>query len=40
MSKKPPTKDEKEWFTGVSELNCCICQMPAEIHHRTVRGWQ
>jgi len=33
MSKRKPNKAEQRHMGRVAELGCCICAMPAEIHH-------
>lgn len=35
MTKRKATRAEREHMGRVAELGCCICKMPAEIHHIT-----
>ena len=32
---KKASKAEREYMGRVAELGCCICRMPAEVHHIT-----
>jgi hypothetical protein len=33
VSRKSATKAEKAHMRRVAELGCCVCAMPAEVHH-------
>lgn len=35
MAKKRATADERRHLAKVAALGCCVCGMPAEVHHIT-----
>jgi len=35
MAKRRSTKAERDYMGRVAELGCVVCQMPANVHHKT-----